>query len=207
MDNPHLHPIAGAPPPKQRSRVPGVVQTARFVAMSAGPTVLFLFHARTGDAYDLVFGGLFSVMGLFIGMTSVWSWCDRRWPHRNPEHTVATVTHSWEEWVTRGPGSSTNSRRVEMYPYTVHFQLPDGREIHRRTPMATSSIRYAPGRQIDVAYGPSTPTDITVGRGFSAPCSRPWAWSSSCTREARPPRFSGAGSPPPRPARARPPPP
>ncbi|MDA2808554.1 DUF3592 domain-containing protein [Nocardiopsis suaedae] len=164
VDNPYLHPVAGAPAPKEESPVRGVVQTAMFTVIVVAMVVLFLFREWLGDAENLVFGGMFAVAGLLVLILSMWTWRDQKGLRTAPEHAVATVTHSWEEWTRQNPGSSTNHRMISVYPYTVLFQLPDGRQVHRRAPMATSTTRYAPGQQVDVSYDPSAPTEIAVGR-------------------------------------------
>lgn len=164
VDNPYLHPIAGAPAPREESPLRSVVQRALFTVIVVAMIVLFLFRDRLGEAENPVFGGMFAVAGLLACLSSAWTWRDQSGLRRNPEHAVAAVTHSWEEWVRQNPGSSTNHRMVTVYPYTVLFQLPDGRQVHRKAPMATSTTRYAPGQQIDIAYDPSDPAEIAVGK-------------------------------------------
>ncbi|WP_017619835.1 DUF3592 domain-containing protein [Nocardiopsis gilva] len=170
--NPYLHPIPGAPQPRRESRIRSTVHRALFVAIVVAVLALGLFGDALGDAENVVFGGLFVVAGFLALISGIWFAGETNRLRRSPGRALATVTHSWDE-----PAGSNTHRNVDtsspspkgwVNAFTVLFDLPDGRQVHRRSPVATSTTRYEPGQRVEVAYDPSDPTSIWVGTGRSS---------------------------------------
>ncbi|CAM3726571.1 DUF3592 domain-containing protein [Nocardiopsis rhodophaea] len=172
VHNPYLHPIPGAPQPRRESPMRSLVHRVLFAVIVVAMLALLLFDDALGDAEDLVSGGLFVAAGLLTVISSIWFARDTNRLRRSPGRALATITHSWDEPagsnMHRNVDTSSPSPRGWVNAYTVLFDLPDGRRVHRRSPVATSTTRYEPGQRVAVAYDPSDPTSIWVGSGRSS---------------------------------------
>ncbi|MBB6170612.1 hypothetical protein HNR23_000672 [Nocardiopsis mwathae] len=170
--NPYLRPIPGAPQPRRRTASQKAVQHGLDVAITAAMLALVLVNESFPDARSVVIGGIVVLAGVRVLTTAVWSAGESAALRRSPGHTVATVTHSWKESArarrSSSPGDITVSSRGRVNAFTVLFDLPDGRQVHRRAPMTTALTRYEPGDEVDVAYDPSDPTSITIASGWSS---------------------------------------
>ncbi|GAA2001596.1 hypothetical protein GCM10009799_31030 [Nocardiopsis rhodophaea] len=171
-DNPYRHPIPGAPQPRCESPMRSVVHRALFSAIVVAMLALALFGDALGDAKNVVSGGIFIFAGLLALISGIWFAGDTSKLRRSPARAIATLTHSWEE-----PAGSNTHRNLDttspsatgwVNAYTVLFDLPDGRQVHRRSPIATSTTRYEPGQRVEVIYDASAPTSIWVGSGRSS---------------------------------------
>lgn len=76
---------------------------------------------------------------------------------RYTAETEGTVTDCWTVFTKAGTSS-----RVPTYPFTVRFQVPDGREVHRRYPFASTAYHPSVGRRVRVRYDPGHPPRFAV---------------------------------------------
>ncbi|NYH55011.1 hypothetical protein HNR06_004600 [Nocardiopsis arvandica] len=81
---------------------------------------------------------------------------------RHTAEAEGTVTDTWRE----DGDVHVDGRRVSVYPFTVHFRLPDGREVHRRHRLTSTVHRTFVDQRVRVRYDPEGPTRFTV-RDFS----------------------------------------
>ncbi|MBB6170636.1 hypothetical protein HNR23_000696 [Nocardiopsis mwathae] len=165
--NPYLHPLPGAPEPKKSSAVDTYVHNFLFVATIASMLTVLLFYEALGDAGPVAFGAIFVFSGLLALLRGIWSGVESSTLRRSSGRAFATVTHSWEEPSQRRSRNrshiTTSAMTTWVNAFTVLFDLPDGRQVHRRAPVASSATRYEPGQRLEVLYDQSDPTVIAVG--------------------------------------------
>lgn len=76
-----------------------------------------------------------------------------------PDHSASTtgvVTDSWTE-TKRVRRRNRGWRTVRVHPFTVLFQATDGREVHLRHPVASSSSAPGPEQRLRVDHDPAHP--------------------------------------------------
>lgn len=157
-DNPYLHPVPGAPEPAEHRPVVRYAAPPVFVAAAALYAFL-LVSALSADRTPLfaAVGGIFTLVGLIFLFVGIHLWRGRRRLREEPARTTGTITHSWKE-VRRSTGSQGRRRTRVSYPYAVHYVLPDGRHVHKRS--ATSGRPRPVGEHTEVLYDPSVPTEF-----------------------------------------------
>ncbi|PSL00178.1 uncharacterized protein DUF3592 [Murinocardiopsis flavida] len=160
-ENPYLHGLTGAPA-ADRGRA------ARVAVILA--IVVALLFAGLGTACVLVEGPdrsryVLAAIGLFFCAATVLPLSLAAWMlrsvlrmRRRGVTTTGTVTHSWTE---RRRSSNGGTSRVHLY--VVLFDLPDGRQVHRRAPESGSRSKHTPGRRLEVAFDPADPTVFQTG--------------------------------------------
>lgn len=160
-ENPYLHGLTGAPADDQgRAARMAVVLAVVIALLFAGlGTACILAGGPDGDEYVLAVIGLFfcaaAVLPLSIGAWLLRSVLRLR---RRGVTTIGTVTHSWRETRSNSDGGRSTVNR-----YTVLFALPDGRQVHRRAPDASSMSKYPPGHRLEVVFDPAAPTVFAAG--------------------------------------------
>lgn len=80
---------------------------------------------------------------------------------RHTAETVGVVTDTWSRKKRQG-SSNGPSRTIITRPFTVHFRAADGREVHRRYPVSTSSFRPALQQRVRVRHDPEHPAEFSV---------------------------------------------
>lgn len=78
----------------------------------------------------------------------------RQWRRRRRSaETIGTVTDQWEQRVSTGGRGNT---RVVLV-CTVRFALPDGREVHTRSPEGPHWRQLSAGQPVRIRYAPEFP--------------------------------------------------
>ncbi|MDA2803530.1 DUF3592 domain-containing protein [Nocardiopsis suaedae] len=156
-DNPYLHPVPGAPDPVKPRPVLRYAAPPVFIAAAALFGFLLLSALSGGRSLvPVAVGGLFTLVGLVFLFAGIGIWRAQRRLREEPARTTGTVTHSWKEVRRRRDADGGRTTRVS-YPYAVHYVLPDGRHVHKRSSTSTNRQRTV-GEHTEVLYDPSEPT-------------------------------------------------
>ncbi len=162
-DNPYRHDLSGATTAMPGRRWYGWALAAVTVGLVVWGIALFV-AAATGDPaaqqarFLLGVGLVFVAAGVAVGGSGVALLAGALTTASRAVATSGVITHTWHETRSSGTNGATT-----IYPYSVRFALPDGREVHRRAPESAMLDHNAPGRSVRVAYQPGDPTVFTVG--------------------------------------------
>ncbi|WP_017536935.1 DUF3592 domain-containing protein [Nocardiopsis halophila] len=166
-DNPYLHPIPGASPPQApRPVLRYIAPPVSALAIALYAYLSFSAFSSGGTLLPVAVGGLFTLVGLVFLFIGIGVWRSQRRLREEPAHTTGTVTHSWQETRRRRDSDGGTTYRT-FYPYTVHYVLPDGRHVHKRSPSSSGQRVRAVGERTQVLYDPSDPTSFDA-EGSSA---------------------------------------
>ncbi|RKS05394.1 uncharacterized protein DUF3592 [Nocardiopsis sp. Huas11] len=122
-----------------------------------------LLAVRGGDSVvGVLVPGLFVVVGPCLIVGGVVAMARGR--VRARRHTAETVGVVTDTWTQRKRRRSSNgpSRTIITHPFTVHFRAADGREVHRRYPVSTSSFRPALQQRVRIRHDPGHPAEFSV---------------------------------------------
>lgn len=98
---------------------------------------------------------LVGLVMLFFGVRSLRDLLARR---AHTAETTGVVTDVWRESSHR----TRNNRRLYNHPFTVHFRTADGREVHHRHPVASSSFRPVVNQRLRVRHDPAHPVRYSL---------------------------------------------
>nr|WP_255429907.1 DUF3592 domain-containing protein [Streptomonospora sp. PA3] len=167
-ENPYLHGAGGRAAPSSPLRtwcIRALVAATLLLAASGGAALVFAASAlEAGSAgYDrAVLAGAVLLLAA-VGAAGIGGGADRLAAalrrRRTAVTTTGVVTQTWTE--TRRGSESSGPKRV--FPYAVRFELPDGRQVHRRAHDTPSAPLHEPGREVDVTYHRDDPTVFAVG--------------------------------------------